>query len=352
MATSGTTGQTVIEVATLIEHIARRCGVQPNQLTPESIEIVKNVMFMFLSALSNRGINLWRVQRGLFGIDEGQATYVMPSGTVDVLEANYRIPQALAGTVTSSAGGTVANLTDSDPETVFTQSAGGGDVQWDFGSAQMVNLVGLLGAADGTLDITLEVSSDGATWAAARTPGEVEFTDGKWKWFNIEPASSKRYFRIRERASGVLAFRDVVIAKDWSETPMYRMNRDDYSSLPNKRSPGHPRQFWFDRAAPEPKMICWPTPDASMIYNLVSVYLHMQVQDVGQISNTLDLPQRWYEAAVSNIAFMAILDLPGADLGRYEQLRVQADRTMLFAEAEERDATPTRFEPNISPYTA
>ena len=351
MATSGTTGQTVIEVITLVEHIARRCGVTPDKLTPEIIRTVKNVMFFFMTTLSNRGINLWRVQRGLFGLDEGQATYIMPSGTLDILQAHYRVPEALSGVVTSSAGGTVANLTDQDPDTAFTQDVVNGNVQWDFTDNVMVNLVGLLGGANATITPVFEVSADGVTWTEARAPGALAMTDGKWKWFNIEPAKRARYFRVRETAGGVLAFREVFLCQDWSEIAMYRMDRDEYGNLPEKRFPGEPRQFWFDRQSPTPQMLLWPVPGTQSVFHLISVYLHMQCQDIGQLSGEVDIPQRWYEAFVANCAYSAILDIPGADLNRFEMLERQADRTMTIAEGEERDDTPTKIVPNISGYT-
>lgn len=130
---------------------------------------------------------------------------------------------------------------------------------------------------------------------------------------------------------------------------MYRMNRDDYASLSFRKSRGSPREFWFDRAT-QPKMIVWPTPEDD--FSLVSLYAHMQIEDIGDLSNTVDIPQRWYEAFVANVAFSAILDLPGADLKRYDMLKDQANITMTAAEAEERDASPTNWIPNISAYTA
>ena len=353
MATSGTVGQTIIQVIDLCEHIARRCGVTPDKLTPESLRILKNVMFFFMTSLSNRGINLWRVQRGLFGLDQGQATYVMPAGTLDIIKGLYRVPEALsASAITSSDGVSTAPLSDQSPSTVFKQLNSGGNVVWDFGGDVTVNLVGLLAGSSTTLDLIFEVSEDALTWTEVRQPGSTITTDGKWMWFNIEPAVSERYFRVREQANGTLAFREVVIAQDWSEIEMYRMSRDDYMGLPNKRFPGEPRQYWFDRQSPTPQLVTWPVADASSMFHLVSVFLHMQCQDVGSLSGEIDIPQRWYDAFVANCAFMAVLDLPGADLNRYQMLKDQAAMTMSVADGEERDNTETKLVPNIRGYTA
>lgn len=352
MSTSGTVGQTVIDVVTLCEHIARRCGVQPNQLGPEHLRILKNVMFFFMTSLSNRGVNLWRLQRGLFGLDMNQATYTMPAGTLDCIKALYRVPQPLDATITSDMGGTVANLGDSNFDTVFTQTGANGSIQYDFTDPVTVNLVGLLAGSASALTPVFEASADAVTWTPVRSPGVTAMTDGKWKWFNIEPASTKRYFRVRETGGSVISLREVVVAQDFREYEMYRMNRDQYAGIPEKRFPGEPRQFWFDRQSPSPQMIVWPVPDDTCFTNCVSVWLHMQCQDVGQLSGQIDIPQRWYEAFVANCAFSAILDLPGADLTRYDMVKDQAQSTGLIAEGEERDNSPIQLLPNIGPYTS
>ena len=354
MATSGTVGQTVIDVVTLCEHIARRCGVQPNQLGPEHLRVLKNVMYFFMTSLSNMGVNLWRVQRGLFGLDVNQGTYTMPEGTLDCLKALYRIPEPLSGTVTSSDGQTsLAALTDGLGGTTFKQTGPNGSIQFDFGDDVTVNLVGLLMGSGGSSVITpvLEVSPDAVTWTAIRAPGAVDVTAGKWKWFNIEPATTARYFRVRESNDGTLAFNQIVAAQDFFEYEMYRMSRDEYASIPNKRQKGEPRQFWFDRQS-TPQMVTWPVCDPTAFGHLVSVWLHMQCQDIGQLSGQVDIPQRWYEAFVANCAFSAILDLPGADLSRYPMVKEQAALYSLPAEAEERDNSPMKIVPNIGPYTA
>jgi hypothetical protein len=132
---------------------------------------------------------------------------------------------------------------------------------------------------------------------------------------------------------------------------MYRMNRDDYASLPYKKTPGaSPLQFWLDRQRDAPTMVLWPTP--STTFMVVSLFSHMQIQDVGAMSNTVDIPQRWYDAVLSNLAWASLLEVPGADMARAPILEKQAMTSMIAAEAEERDSSPSNLRPNIAPYTA
>lgn len=351
MTTSGTTGQTTIQVAQIMDHVMRRVGKTPADLGVEVVNTISDNLFMFLSTLSNRGINMWKVVRSLLPVYVGQKEYVLDAGTLDVLEALRRLPQQLTGTVTSSGGGTVGNLTDQDITTVCTQGSPNGNFQWDFGSGvtTQVEMVGILPNGNQTLNLVCEVSSDSITWINVKSLGSTAYLDGVWSWFEIDPAPAYEFFRIRETGGGTMSMREIFLSNNWSEISMYRMNRYDYAMLPFKETPGAPLQFWLDRQI-TPHMLVWQVPTTT--FQCISLFTHRQIQDVGAISNTLDIPQRWYDAVIANTAFMSILDIPGADLKRYDMLKDQATYTMTMAEAEERDSGPSNLLPNIGVYTS
>lgn len=350
MATSGTIGQTTIEVADIFDSAIRRCGLLPSALTPEVVKTLSTNLFMLLSNI--KGLNLWRVQRPLYAIYPRQAEYTLATGTIDVLDAQWRTPTRLGGTVATSDGGTIANLTDGDTETVTTQVGVNGNFSWDFGSGSTatVNLIGILPATTTTYELILEWSDDGVTWDTVRDLGEIDFVNGVWQWFELDPSVDARFFRVREQGGAALSMREIYICQQYQDVTMYRMNRVEYSQLPDKRTTSEQAlQYWLDRQL-TPKMVLWPVPTNT--FRLMKLNVHMHVEDVGAISNTLDIPQRWHEAIFTNLAFMSILDIPGADVKRYDALKDQADRTMTVAEAEERDSTPTQWTPGISVYTA
>lgn len=352
MTSSGTYGTTSIEIADIMDHVMRRVGLNPGLLSAEIIITIKNNLFMFLSTLSNRGINLWKINRPIIGVYPGETDYTLPVGTLDVLEALHRTPQQLSGIITSSAGGTVGNLTDQNITTACTQSAPNGNFQWDFGagSTQNVPLVGLLPSGNPTLNLVCETSPDGITWTTGKALGSVAYVDNQWTWFEIDPATPTEFFRIRETAGGTMAFREIFLSNTWSEISMYRMNRTDYAMLPNKKTPGRPLQFWLDRQI-TPVMRVWQNPTTAFAFTCIALFLHQQIQDVGAIGNTLDIPQRAYDSVIANIAYMSILDIPGADVTRYPILKDQAQYTLAMMEAEELDRGPTNIHPNIQPYT-
>ena len=131
---------------------------------------------------------------------------------------------------------------------------------------------------------------------------------------------------------------------------MARLNRDDYTNLPNKNfTANQPYQFWFDRTIPVPKLYLWPTPNTPFVQ--VTVWYSRQVMDVGDLSGELEIPQRWYEAVVMMLAHRLALSLPQVPLDRVQYLEKMANDYLNLAETEERDRSPIYFRPNIAVYT-
>ena len=108
MAYSGTVGTTVINVQTLIDHGARRCGKLAEELTSEQLISARESLFFLLSHLANKGINYWAINKKVFGLKADQYIYSMPLGCVDVLNVLYRTMNRPAGDYATSAGGNVS----------------------------------------------------------------------------------------------------------------------------------------------------------------------------------------------------------------------------------------------------
>jgi len=135
-----------------------------------------------------------------------------------------------------------------------------------------------------------------------------------------------------------------------SEIPLARMNRDDYTNLPNKQFLNNrPLQFWFNRTIPQPKMTVWPTPNTYMPQ--ITAWCHREIMDVGNLYGNLEVPDRWLMAIKWMLSHQTAMELPGVDLPRIQYIEGQADKYFMLAEQEERDKSPIMLAPNISPYT-
>lgn len=232
MTTSGTIGTTVINTAKLIEKALRRCGISPASATVETLETAKEDLFMLLMSLSNRGLNLWCIDSQTVPLVAGQAVYVLPPGSLDVL-----------------------------------------------------NLVLATPNGDGT-------------------------------------------------------FRDL---------PVTQLNRDDYTSLPNKtQQSAVPVNFYFEKLR-VPQITLWPVPSDSTKH--LVLYRYRAIQDVGELSEELEIPARWLEAVTWHLALRLAFELPEVKPERATMVISMAQSMVLEVEGGETDSAPVYFAPNIGPYT-
>jgi hypothetical protein len=356
MAYSGTVGTTVIKVQSLIDHGARRCGKLAEELTSEQVLSARESLFFLLSNLSNIGIQYWAINKKVFGLQADKYQYELPLGSIDVLNALYRTMDRPTGGYTSSAGGTVANAFDSDTDTYCQQTSANGNISVNYGTDNPIyaGSIGFLpyvaGGASDLWSVIFEYSTDGLTWNTLDDLGEIVVTDNDWVWTDIDPGQSVQYYRIRVYNGTTLALRELFIGNNSREIQMSRLNRDDYTNLPNKNfTANQPYQFWFNRTLPQPQIYLWPTPSDPFIQ--MTIWYSRQIMDVGALTDELEVPQRWYEASVMMLAHRMALELPAVPLERVQYLEGQAEKYLQQAEQEERDKSPIYWAPNISVYT-
>jgi hypothetical protein len=180
--------------------------------------------------------------------------------------------------------------------------------------------------------------------------GSTTITDNQWIWQDIDPGQNIQFYRVRAYNNTTLALREWFVGNNSTEITMARLNRDDYTNLPNKNfTANQPFQFWFDRTIPQPTMYLWPTPSNAFVQ--MTVWYSRQIQDVGALQGQLEIPQRWYEAVAMMLAHRMSLELPQVATDRISYLEKMADTYLMQAENEERDKSPIYLAPNISVYT-
>jgi hypothetical protein len=356
MSTSGTFGQTTINVQKLIDHGARRCGKLAEELTSEQQLSARESLYFLLSNLANKGIQYWAISKTVIGLTANKYIYTLPVGAVDALNVLYRRMARPSGSYTSSAGGTVANVYDGDVNTFCQQTSANGNIAVNYGTTNPVyaGSIGFLpyvsGGGSASWTITLEYSTDNSTWSTLDSLGAITVTDNQWVWTDIDPGQSVAYYRIRISGGATLALREFYVGNNSTEIQMARLNRDDYTNLPNKNfTANQPFQFWFDRTIPQPTLYLWPTPSDAFVQ--MTVWYNRQIEDVGALTDELEIPQRWYLAVQSMLSHQMGLELPGVDLQRVQYLEQQAEKYLYQAEQEERDKSPIYWAPNISVYT-
>jgi hypothetical protein len=351
MAYSGTVGQTVVSVQKFIDQGARMSGKLAEELTVEQVQGSKQALFFILSNLINQGINYWCISKKVYGLKPDQYEYLLPLGGNDVLNALYRTMTRPSGSVSASSG-TAAYATDSDVTTIDVQTSINGNIAINYGTDNPIyaGSIGILPGTSGSFHILLEVSDDGSTWTTLEDTGVETWVDNEWLWYDIDPGATKQYYRMRETGGNTLAVREFYVGNNSTEVTMARLNRDDYTNLPNKNfTANQPYQYWFNRTLPQSKITLWPAPSDPFVQ--MTIWYSRQVMDVGDLYDELEIPQYFYQAIQLMLAHQMSLILPGVDLARVQYLEGQADKYFTMAENENRDRSPIYYAPNISVYT-
>ena len=355
MAYSNTVGQTVISVQTLIDHGARRAGKFAEELTIEQAQSARESLFYLLSNLINQGIQYFAIKKHVFGMQPNKYQYLLPVGGNDVLNALYRSmqrPTPNAGGSYLASSGSAALAFDNNTATSDLQTAPNGYIGIDYGTNNSVyaGSIGILPAVSGSFHILLEWSNDGSTWNTLQDTGVTTWVNGTWLWYDIDPGVNAQYYRMRETGGGTLNVAEFYVGNTSTEITMARLNRDDYTNLPNKNfTANQPFQFWFNRTIPQATITLWPVPSNAFVQ--MTVWYSAYVEDVGALSGQLAIPDRWYMAIQCMLAHQMSQELPNVDVARITYLEAQAEKYFQMAEQEERDKSPIYLAPNVSVYT-
>ena len=329
MAYSGTVSQTTFDTRRVIENAVRRCKVPVQQITAETIDVAKDQLYLMLSDFANSKLPLWCVEKAIYPLYEGVSYIATYAGTVDILNSNLRWLQTVTGTQTSTA---TTNTTQFDSATAVTTVC----IKWTATS----------------VPVQLQRSDNGSSWTAVQDATLPVVSAGEWTWVDLDSVVSSLYFRI-VATSGTLNTSQVYLGNTPTEIPLSRMNRDDYTNLPNKSFlSNRPLQYWLDRKAASPVMRLWPVPNASTETSQIVVWAHRQIMDVGTLTQEIEVPQRWLEAVVAGLAAKLASELTEVDPALIGILEQKAAAALYLAQAEERDNSPMMIAPNIGAYTA
>lgn len=324
MSTSGTIGTTTVNTARIIERAVRRCGILPQKLTPEITSLAMEGLYLLLLSMSGRGLNLWCVDKQFIGLVGGKLRYSLPVGTLEVLNLLLCEPQLATGVVTSPDG---TYIQDS-----FSTSQG------------VVRLAVTLATLPTSL--TYQYSDDGLTWTsiALTTPTTI----GEWIWYELPQQITANFHRVTGTAAGNLT--GLRLVKDFREVVITQMNRDDYSSQPNKTLQSRNITSFNVEKLIAPAINLWPVPADDSRH--LTLYRHRQIQDVGSLTQELELPNRWVEAIIWQLSLRLSFEIPEVDEKRRALIMTMSSPMTLEAESTETDGSPDYLAPNIGCYNA
>lgn len=327
MATSGTVAQTVIDTAKLVEHSIRRVGLAASIQTPETIQIANESLYILLLSLANRGINLWCIEKKILGVETGKATYVTPAGTLDVENVVYSMPSRATGTDSTSATSAATELS----------------------SATTIVRIGVKMSSVAAADVlTFESSADGSLWTTFKTDSRTDWASDEWYWFDLDPTIDAKHFRVS--FINATTFSEFYLASYVNDLPLTQWNRDTFTVINNKSQQGRPATCYYFEKLLTPQFTVWPVPNND--YDQITIWRHRQIQDIGSLTQQVEIPQRWMEDIIWQLALRIGFELPGVDPNRLKMLSEMAEKHLIEAEMDETDGSDTQFNPGIGAYTA
>lgn len=326
MPTSGTIGTTVISTDKVIEHALRRCGLNPASQTNETIQVALDNLYLLILALLNEGVNLWLIQHSFVGLEQYKATYRLPVGTVDLLNVQYSTPSLATGTETNNALSHTVEFTENK-------------------TVEMIGVnFSLISASN---QIFLEHSSDGLIWTEITNETKTDWDTGITYWFNVDPLVSDLRFRVRSATN--ITVSSFKIATSVYDLPIYAFNRDDYLAQSNKSVSGRPSTNYYFEKKLAPQITLWPIPNNGD--DFLSVATQRQIQDVGTLRQEIEVPERWKEYIIWQLAKRLAYELPEVQPERAGLIGIEVNNSMIQVGIGETDGTSTRIALAIGGYT-
>lgn len=325
MAFSGNVSVATFNALKVVDHAFRRCRLPAQAISGEMQQYALESLSLFLSDLANVKTPSWCIDKLILPFYENQPIVELPVGTVEVLNANYRVLQLLEGTVTFTGTNYTVGFED---QTVVTTVG----VKW----------------SDDSVPLTFQVSTDGVAWTTVGG-SEAIASAGEITWTDISAALAYNFFRITSTAT--INASDVTLGNMPQEIPFGVLNRDTYVNQSNKVFPGRPNSFWFQRDIPQPVMHIWPAPFVAAEQAQLIVWRHRHIMDTENLRQDVEIPQRWLTAIVDGLAAKVAAETPAVDINLIPMLEQKATMSVQRAWDGDNDGSPIYINPGIGCYT-
>lgn len=351
--TSGKYTFQVIEVELIIREAFERIGILGEFVEAQKLNAARLSINFLLLEWMNKSVNLWTLQSAYLPLITNQGQYIFDNIVGDVIQANLRtstrqlngIPQSnTTDTYDGNGGGDAANAFDGNPATACTQNAADGNISYDYGDGvtQQINFIGIQSNSNTLYTLLVEYSQDTVNWTLLYVIPPQTFTAGVNVWFDVVTPIDARVYRIREIGGETLDIQEIYFNNNILDLPISSVSRYEYYTYPNKKLQGRPTIYYLDSQI-NPVFNLWPVPSSQ--YNCVQYTYKKMMQDVGQFTNALQIPQRFYQAMVWGLAYhMALKYNPQVA----SMMLSEYDKSFTLAANEDAEITPIRINADYS----
>ena len=287
-----------LDVAEYVEEAFERCGLEVR--TGYDLQSARRSLNILFADWANRGLNRWTMTQESITLASGIAEYPLGTLTMTVAASgSFSVGETLTGGTSSAT----ASITSKPSSTSIAITIPSGT----FTSGETLT--------GGTSSATTTLSS------------AVSFEDVQ---SSIDVLSTV----IRQNSG----------TSNQADTSISRISRDTFINISNKRSTSTPSQYYVDRQI-TPKIKLWPTPNSSA---LLLVFDRMRrIEDVDTMTNTADVPFRFYPCLTAGLAYYLSMKRAPA---LTKMMKAVYEEEFERAAAEDRDRTSLSLTPSSTYY--
>jgi hypothetical protein len=331
---------TTTQIDAFFREAFERIGIIGNKETLPMISSAVMSANLALSEWMGKGPNSWMRKRGMITLYANQPTYQLPTNITQLVDSIAIQPNVLntGGTAGSStvASGSPANVFNPASTAGCTLADPNGFFSYDYGAGNS-NSITYIGIAplqnNQNYTIAVDYSFDNVNWITIYNGKTQNYNSNQVEWIVISNSLNARAWRIRETGGATLGIQQLYFSQPAYNGPgdraMTSLSYTEWMQLANKMTPGIPTAYFFDMQI-NPTITLWNVPNQSYISPapitaiLYSAYFYPQ--DITNLFNQFDVPQRFFEALVSEVAYRLAAKFALADVNLLARLGQEKDQ--------------------------
>lgn len=210
-----------------------------------------------------------------------------------------------------------------------------------------VTLLGITSNVTRNYNLVFSYSNDGVMFTPIISPGPVSYTAGVPFWYQITNPVPSLYFQVEETGGAILNLQSVFFNYFINDTWLNIISRREWMAYPQKNQTGRPVSYWINRQPTFVQMTLWPVPDNTGLYNNMFLSYMQMPQDIGDMQDYANIPARFLEAIVSELAYQLGLKNPQiVDPTKLQLLKQHAMSSWGEAATEDSEDVPLRIYPD------
>lgn len=291
-----------LDLNEIMEEAYERAGLEIR--TGYEFRTARRSLNMLTIEWANRGINLWTVEQGQIVMNTGQATYAIPTDTIDLLDHVIRT-QANGLNQTDI---NISRISEPTYSTIPNKLAQGRPIQvWinrQTGATYSTNVTldGGINSSIGTITV-----SDASNLPAA---GFINIGSETIVYQNVDGNQLLNCFRGQNNTTAASHSNGAAVS---------------VTNLPS--------------------INVWPTPNAPGDQYIFVYWRMRRMQDAGNGVTIQDIPFRLIPCLVAGLAFYVASKRPEISPDRVTMLKQEYEQQWLLASQEDREKAPDRFVP-------